>query len=110
MAKKLILFPPHTIDDRTNGEETNTEQLVKYIPQKYKLKARKLLSRLKKLHLTDDNRIIYSDQSIGSNIFDLLTYFVSDVKNKTPRPLDSETFQALLNESENRFQNWVKLR
>ena len=55
-----------------------------------------MLSHIRQLKLTADNDVIYPDGQIGSNIYDLIKYFVSDVNFSPPRPSDSKQFQKLL--------------
>jgi hypothetical protein len=65
-------------------------------PKNLRNKAKLMLNNIKDVNLNDNNRIIYPDKTVGSNIFDLVKYFVSDINFSPARPLDSEKFETLL--------------
>lgn len=100
---------------------TNDELLsyVDFVPKQSRSRARLLLQALQKhIHLDDDGRVLY-DNTTGSPLIDLVTYWTTD---NVSRPLDADIFgqlihkigvpkQAIVKSKQNNLveQRWLKL-
>lgn len=79
------------------------EQLLEMVPKTYRHKAKVFLNYvMKHISLDDQQRVIYddednNDESVGSNIIDIVRYFVSPYPAE--RPLDAPRFQEVVEKS-----------
>ena len=81
------------IDHSSNSKESD---IISLIPKRLQNKAKLLLHYLGHINIADNGCIIYSDQSKGSNLFDLVKYIISDINFAPARPVDIDKFLHLL--------------
>lgn len=110
MAKRFALVPeswlqskniPYNSDGKLitfdEPDKRTFSSMVDILPKNIRNKARMLLHYLDgKIKLDDQERIVYSDDHVGSYLLDMVRYYVSPFV-KT-RPLDSPRFEELLQE------------
>ncbi len=82
------------------------DDLVELFPPRLRNKARLILAHLKgRIHITDDNRIVYLDgenEESGSSIYDLIKFFITPQPpnaSKQTRPPDALRFGKLLKDA-----------
>jgi len=94
---KIIQSAPTRALMETTKEEGISKGVVDLLPKNLQKKSGLILSVLgDHLKLNDQNQIIYADNSIGSNIHDLLRYFTSSVHMSPGRPFDANQFSNLI--------------
>ena len=104
MARKYLLVPPSWKDNSVDIPEKNVPTIIETVdeppdivslfPKRQQNKAKLLFGYLKNVKLDSDNRVIYVDGSIGSTLYDLMRYFITDTGHfSAPKPIDSDTFK-----------------
>lgn len=81
-------------EDRT---ESPLETVLSLLPKRLKNKGKILAHYLKgKVNLDSNNRVIYSDNSLGSHLLDLIRYYTTSSGINISRPIDALQFGLLL--------------
>lgn len=77
---------------------SNLESLVDLLPKCYRSKAKTILHHLQdRITLNDIQRVVYDDGTVGSNVLDLIRYFVSPFVKE--RPIDAPDFKKMMNDA-----------
>jgi hypothetical protein len=86
MAERMVLIPEETL--------TSATLIIDSLPKRLRNKGKILITHLgDSIKLNSDKRVVYKDGEVGSNIIDLIKYFVSNVKK---RPIDAPRFEELI--------------
>lgn len=87
---------PHEADE-SSVEEDEYDAIVNMMPRQMRQKAKLLAHYTKnRISLTENGRVVYGDQSIGSHLHDLIRFFVSSPTLRVPRPVDAVKFGITL--------------
>jgi hypothetical protein len=77
----------------TSSENGEIDVLVDLLPRQYRNKAKLLLGFLKpRVRLDEQMRILYENGDKGSNLLDMIRFYVLPISSKTKRPLDALRF------------------
>ena len=80
-------------------ESENHNEVLQLLPPRLRQKARVMLHYLKsKLQVNGEGRVVYSDGTQGSHLYDLLRYYASPAAMSTQRLEDAKQFGILLYE------------
>jgi len=110
MSKRYALVPESWLQERNisysgegnlitfdHSENRNFAKMAEILPKNLRNRARMLLHYLDgKVKLDTHERIVYSDNHVGSYLLDMVRYYVSPFV-KT-RPLDAPRFEKILHE------------
>ena len=81
-------------------ESKEQDTVIQLMSKNLQKKATLIMHYLKnKISLTKEGNVVYPDQSVGSNLYDLLKYFTTPKHMSPPRPFDASEFQQLMNEN-----------
>ena len=81
-----------TVD--TLDDSTVEEDMVKLFPKRQQNKAKLVIGHLNNIKLDTNNRVIYRDGTVGSTLYDLVRYFITNSGHfSAPKPIDADQFK-----------------
>jgi hypothetical protein len=101
MAKRLVLVPENWLTkfDNENVESPTFKEIVDSFPKRLQKKVQALVDQLgNRVKIDSNQRVVYDDGEVGSNIVDLIRYSVSP--STTERPIDAPRFDAIMKGSQ----------
>lgn len=89
---------PNPNDNKGTSDDTQNMVEITLLHNKYHNSASIIMNRLKSagIEINPEGRIIYTDGQLGSNLIDLLKYFLYPKGEKMNRPVDAIVFGMLL--------------
>jgi len=94
VTKEALIHEPLPENVGSQPKKTDLAALASMLPNSMKSRAKIMARYLSDLKLTDTDRVIYEDSTIGSNIIDLMRYALSPFYRS--RPLDWPQFSQLI--------------
>lgn len=97
MVRRVQLIP---LDNVSSITTEKIDRIVSTLPPEIQKKATQLLNILSEIdvQISDEDKISYVGQSVGSSLTDLLTWVLSK-DQKTPAPLDYMLFMNIVNQA-----------
>ena len=89
-----VNFAPPTVANIIN-DEINYDAIINIMPKPLRHKTKVVLHHLQP-RLDVNDKVIYPDETVGSHLYSLLKYFLSDLPSKQPRPPDGQKFEELM--------------